>query len=204
LSQTKVQIYNTYGHTEGAVVAITNSGSNQMHLMPQIGITEIVNEKDEVLTEPGQRGRIIVTGFNNNVFPFIRYRTDDFAVIGENEKESILHYDPIKSVEGRLQDYIISKSNALVPAAPLLFDYNFDWSQVERFQIVQDSPGEIMILICLVNRKKDVSETIYKRFEEMIGMDFKINVSVVEDIPYTSRGKFRYVQQKLNINDYIR
>ena len=47
----------------------------------------------------------------------------------------------LKKIEGREQDYIVNKKKELIPAAPLLFDYNIDWSNVEKFQIEQVFPN---------------------------------------------------------------
>ena len=54
-----------------------------------------------------------------------------FKMFGESkgsgvQKDILPNYPTLKSIEGRLQDYIISKTRALVPVAPLLYDYNFD------------------------------------------------------------------------------
>ena len=49
----------------------------------------------------------------------------------------------------------------------------------------------------------DYLKKISNRFTELIGLDFDIKTEVVKEIPYTSRGKYRYIKQKLNIHDYI-
>ena len=64
-------------------------------------------------------------------------------MLRENKKiDNVFKYKVLKKIEGREQDYIVNKNKELIPAAPLLFDYNINWSGVEKFQIEQKEIGK--------------------------------------------------------------
>ena len=198
-----VQVFNTYGHTEGAVMGVTFPNSNCIELIPQIGLTEIVDNSGNNLIKNGQQGKIVVTGFNNYVFPLIRYDTKDIGVIGSKNHSNNIKYLTLEKIVGRTQDYLISKQNEIVPAAPLLFDYNFDWSGVQQFQLCQKTPGSIIVKIVKDINSKTTQKKILSRFNEILKNRFDIKVSIVKEIKKTKIGKFRYVHQSLKIDNYL-
>jgi phenylacetate-CoA ligase len=202
---TGARFFNTYGHTEGAGMAITFPDSACLEALPQVGVMEILDPAGQVLGRPGDRGEIVVTGFNNKVMPFIRYRTFDIAVLGNVEPGHLRPYRPIlANIEGRLQDYLVAIDGGLVPAAPLLFDYNFDWSGIDTFQVAQKQPGQLQFKIVPDMSQLTDVEVLCKRvidgFSRLLGPGFKISVSIHSSLPCTGRGKFRYVDQALKID----
>lgn len=196
-------VFNTYGHTEGAVYAITYPGSHLLHLLPQVGYTEILKEDGSHAKEPGEIGEIVVTGFNNRIFPLIRYRTYDITKIGERPKGWKRMHPVLEEVQGRIQDYVITSNYSKVAISPALFDYNFDWSGVDRFQVLQEEPGKIIFHICLAKNtpfsKFEISQKVIKEFDIILGGQFNIDVEIIDSIGHTPRGKYRYIVQKLNI-----
>jgi phenylacetate-CoA ligase len=202
---TGAQFFNIYGHTEGAAMAITFPNSNSLEALPHMGVMEILDPSGRSLSQPGERGEIVATGFNNKVMPFIRYRTFDMAVIGKMMEGNLRPFRPIlESVEGRLQDYLVGNDHSLVPAAPLLFDYNFDWTGIDLFQVFQKLPGmlEFKIVPSASVRFDEnlLRQRIIEGFSEIFSNKFCITVSFHSKLSCTSRGKFRYVDQKIEIN----
>ncbi len=198
---TNALFYNIYGHTESAGMAITFPNSEQLEALP-IGIMEILDTNNENLKYPTEEGQIVVTGFNNKIMPFIRYQTSDVAEIGTASKTSKRFFEPVLSnIKGRVQDYVVGLDNSIVPAAPLLFDYNFDWTGIDLFQVYQSEKGKLEFKI-VKSRLFDSSESILKKriiesFSQIFGKQFIIFVSFHEHISVTQRGKYRYIDQKL-------
>lgn len=198
-----VSFFNIYGHTEGAGMAITFPNSSSLEALPQVGVMEILNDLGQPVTQSGDRGEIVVTGFNNKVMPFIRYRTFDIAEIGDSY--SSRPFRPIlKSIDGRLQDYLVANDGSLIPAAPLLFDYNHDWTGIDLFQVKQESPGLIefrIVPIASYDWDNNLLRTkVTESFSKIFGSKFKITVSFHAKLSSTNRGKFRYVDQRLKVN----
>jgi phenylacetate-CoA ligase len=68
-----------YGQSERAVMAGSMPDDPRYFVWPLYGKVELVGADGEVITEPGQAGEIVATGFDNRVMPFVRYRTGDMA-----------------------------------------------------------------------------------------------------------------------------
>lgn len=201
---TGANFYNIYGHTEAAGMAITFPGSSRLESLP-IGIMEILGPNLSSVITPGETGEIVVTGFNNKIMPFIRYRTADIAEIASDNNNYERPFRPILSnVKGRIQDYILGMDGAIVPAAPLLFDYNFDWTGIDLFQLVQEEKGKVIFKI-VKSKETDVDQNILKEriirsFTVIFGEEFIVDVVFCKNLSLTDRGKFRYVDQRLEIN----
>ena len=100
--------------------------------------------------------------------------------------------------------YAVDKNKNLVAIGPTLFDYNIDWSQVDKFQIFQDTVGFLTFKIKfyrgLTNTKDlllNMQNILTKIFD-----NFSIKLVEVNDLQFTRIGKFRYVDQKLNMREY--
>ena len=165
-------------------------------------MTEILNRSGHIADKKDTQGNIVVTGFNNHIFPLIRYDTKDIGIIKNKDKGNI-KYLSLKCILGRTQDYLISNVKEIVPAAPFLFDYNFDWSGIQQFQLYQDTPGLIIVRIVKDNNSLNLEQKIMARFSEVLKKGFVIKVMIVREINKTAIGKFRYVDQRLNVEDYI-
>ncbi len=115
----------------------------------------------------------------------------------------------MRGIEGRIQDYVVSRDGRLVPLTPAIFNYDeVDWSGVHRFQIVQEAIGELLVKI-VIKRDTPVGETelsqrIPTQLASVLPGGFKIEVEFVSDISRTQRGKYKYLDQRLELNQYFR
>ena len=199
------RLINIYGHTEGALVGHACQFSNSLHFMPQNGILELLNKKGNEIKTRGQKGEIVATGFNNLIFPLIRYQTGDIAIMGENKCKCRRNYKILSEIEGRLQDYVVDKKNNIIPIAPAIFNYNdMDWKGIDEFKIIQKTKGKLKFLIQpnfeLKLKGKTGLNNICKKITKILGPNFKIDTNFIDKLKKTSIGKYRYLDQKLKIN----
>jgi len=201
------KVYNIYGHTEGACIGITFPSSNNLFFPPPVGYTELLKSDGSVVTTPGDKGEICVTGFNNTVFPFVRYKTGDIGILGNDSGAGLPSWFNLKSVEGRLQDYVINKHGEAVPFGPALFDYNFDWCGIVRFKAIQEERGRIRFLIAVNENSEQRPESVIAGFEEQMyrffGDLFEFEFERRGELELSPVGKFRYLEQKLKINSTL-
>ena len=194
-------VFNTYGHTEGATCAITFPDSKLLYVLPQSGYLEVLDAQQQLVSVPHEGGEVVVTGFNNEVFPLIRYQTGDIATTAEAEQCNPCCFPALESVQGRIQDYVITRDMERIPIAPALFDYNFDWTGIDRFQVLQEQPGELEFKLVLLpefeTKQNELLQNVSKAFGKILGNDFVIRAVRVQDIPLTPRGKYRYFEQKV-------
>jgi len=196
------RIHTHYGHMEFAVFATSCKHSNNYHVFPQYGITELINRDGEIVTEEGETGEIVATGFNNYIFPFIRYKTGDLGVLTNQKCKCGRNYLLLKGIEGRLQDMIVSKRKHLISITGLSDMVATCSKNVRNCQIIQEKEGEIIL-----NIVKDDSYTIkdeevikdnYNRARKCYD-DINLTIQYVDKIMLTPRGKSKFLIQKLHV-----
>ncbi|WP_245600353.1 hypothetical protein [Psychromonas arctica] len=194
--------YSSYGHSEKLVAAGECEHTADYHVWPTYGYLELLDENDNVITEKGQVGEIVGTGFINTVMPFIRYKTGDFAeYVGDYCEACQRHHLIIKNIRGhRIQENLVARDNSLISwTAVNMHDDTFD--DVLQYQFYQDTPG---VAVIKIRASKVFSEESKQRIINNISnkLQHRIEVSVaqVDDIPLTERGKSIFVDQKTNIS----
>ncbi len=70
-----VRLFSSYGMSEKLVAAALCEHTDHYHVWPTYGLFELIDEHDQPVTTPGQRGQIVGTSFINTVTPCLRYRT---------------------------------------------------------------------------------------------------------------------------------
>ena len=174
-------------------------------MAPQVGILELLSPEGKPVTREGEKGEIVVTGFNNRIFPIIRYCTGDIATFTLQECQCDRQYPLLIEIEGRIQDYVVNKNGNVVPFTPAVFNYNdVDWSNVHRFQAIQESEGNLLFNLMLKNpvNEQEISQRIAKQLYSVLPEGFNLSIQCVDEIKRTERGKYRYLIQHLDLRKY--
>lgn len=84
----------------------------QIHINPLVGILEILNESDRP-TEPGELGRVVVTGLVTKSMPLIRYEIGDYTVSTgyASDCRCGLDWPTIGRVEGRTGNLVRTRDD---------------------------------------------------------------------------------------------
>ncbi len=201
------RVFHVYGHTEGCCVCFSCRHSRYLHVLPHVGVLELLNDSGKPVNQDGKKGEIVVTGLNNYVFPLIRYRTMDIGVYAGGMCSCGRPFRLLSSIEGRVQDYAVDSYGNMIPIAPAVFNYNdMDWKGIRQFQVRQEKPGA---LIFKVVREPDVQETetamaerLNNAFSSILAGRFRVEISFVEKLARSRIGKFRYMDQALDTSKY--
>lgn len=198
------RVFSFYGHTEHSCIAGECEQNTFYHLNSEYGYTELLDEQGKEIIEDGNLGELVVTGFGNYVMPFIRYKTGDMAILSKEKCDCGRNYKMIKKIQGRKQDYFINKNGEKI-----IFtwaDYPL-WSikdKIWAYQYVQNEPGKVFLYIHFKEEVKpfefknifDEVEKIFNKYYD----DFEIEIRLNNEIKRTSRGKFKYLIQNINLN----
>ena len=194
------RVHGQYGHREQCVLAGTCEKSNLYHIFPDYGFVELIDSNGQQLTKEGKAGEIVATGFHTGIFPFIRYKTGDIATYTTDRCKCGRNYPLFKSIEGRTQDFIISKTKRLVPLMGVLQLIAKSSPNMKEYQLYQDREGEIVLHIV---KKEGFSEedvcNIKENFQTRLGGEFSLSLEFMDSIPLTIRGKYQFLIQKLPI-----
>ena len=198
----KCRVYSWYGHAEQAVLAGECEVSTNYHIFPEYGIVELVDDSGKLITKENETGEIVVTGLNNFIMPFIRYRTMDLGRLSNVECECGRSYKLITQIEGRVQDMVVTKDQSVISLTAVLAAVKRleGYPQLKKLQFIQEKEGVLKIKIMKgasysEKDEKAIFEDLYKNF----GKTLDIEIEYVDYIPLTKMGKHRYLIQKLPI-----
>jgi phenylacetate-CoA ligase len=185
--------YNQYGCGEQVVFA-TECKEGSMHLSPEVGIVEVVDDNDNPVP-CGRLGNLICTSLVNKVQPFIRYRIGDVGSLGEGRCSCGSPLPVLKNIEGRSEDVLITSDGRRVGR---LDHVVYGIEGISLAQIVQEDYDRFCIR--LVPSKEYNAFTEKKVIESLATRIGKANIRVelVDEIERTSAGKFQAVICKLN------
>jgi phenylacetate-CoA ligase len=181
--------YDSYGQVEGVSMAM-ECESGRLHLVPEVGIVEIVRENGEPCSA-GEVGEMVATGILNDGMPFVRYRTGDFAAYAVDQRCSCGSSHPvIEALEGRVDDYLITSDGRRIGRLSTAMKRS---PSIHSAQIVQDRPGHAYLLVRPGDgyRSADAVPVRNDIIERIGAFDFEI--LEVKEIPKTPKGKTRLV-----------
>ncbi len=193
------RVFSWYGQSEGICLAGECEHSSSLHIYPQYGLTELVDDSGMTIETPGKVGEIVATGFHARAMPLLRYRTMDNAVLAAGTCEGCRRpYRRFERIEGRLQEFIVSAHGRLISMTAInMHSPVFD--RVRQFRFVQDTPGHVTLRIVPApgfdlgrDRAQIVSEVTAK-----LGDDLALGLELVEEIPRSGSGKFHFLDQHL-------
>ncbi|MCC7565584.1 MAG: AMP-binding protein, partial [Methanomicrobiaceae archaeon] len=196
----RCRVYSWYGNSEQTVLAGECEKSTCYHIFPEYGIVELIGKDDLPVTGAGERGEVVATGLHNYICPLIRYRTKDIAVSAQSPCACGRAYPLFEKVEGRLQEFIVTKSGRLISVTPIHYESDA-FEHIRQFQFYQEHMGELILKIV---KKPGYPEhdiaRLQQELQEQLGDEVDIVIQPVESIPRTGQGKYRYLVQELQID----
>jgi len=194
-----------YGHSEMVLLGAECPLSTHYHFYPQYGYLEVIGPDGKPCTRPGEVGELVGTAFDNPVMPFIRYRTEDYGVLGRSACECGRNYPVLERIEGRLQEFIVTRTGRLISIC-VMGAAHFDMlDNVYQTQYYQEEPGKLEFRV--VPRRGFTAEDVRRiqaAIQQRTGEDVDVTVRVVKEIPRTPTGKHRMIVQKIELPAFLR
>lgn len=183
------KVFDNYGSAEGCLL-ISECEQGRMHVQPESGILEILDEKGNQC-KPGEIGHMIVTGLLNDAMPLIRYRTGDLAAWSLETTCPCGRNSPLVShIEGRADDYLLHEDGRRIGRLSTAIKKALT---VHSAQIVQDKLDHAWLLIQPADGYHESHGEILKNdILSRIGT-FKLDIGTVNTLPKTPVGKQRLV-----------
>lgn len=198
----KVKIYDSYS-CEGGTSFDQCERHKNYHPAEEYAISEFIADNYSK-TDKDKPFRHITTDLHNYAFPFIRYDTQDYIVLGEQEPcDCGRHFLNVKKIKGRESDILKTPSGKYLIVEN--FVAYFEWiTEVDQIQVIQEEINKIIIKM-IVNDKfnNDVLKKIQNYWNTYIGNDVNVIIEIVDEIKLTPAGKRRTVirNPKISLND---
>jgi phenylacetate-CoA ligase len=187
-------VYDTYGLSEN-VCAASECLSGSLHLWPEAGVTEILDDRSNVPLRAGETGRLVCTGLLNRSMPLIRYDAGDRGFLSKEMACGCGRTLPmLGGIEGRKDDVVITRDGRRIGRLDPVFKADLP---VREAQIVQESLMRIRVrYVPAPGCSQKALAALVERLKERTG-EIDVELEPVERIPRSSNGKFQAVISKL-------
>lgn len=182
------QIYDHYGTTERTIRLEESFDHNGYFEDPGYGIEEYHDDY------------IISTSLINDVFPLIRYRTNDRVVLKPNAMLTHVGEPVVKQIDGRAISNIIGKDGTAFSDSALTFIFK-EARGVRFAQFIQDEIGKVVVNIVpeagfTLQDKANVLQSIVRTLGAS-NMDIELRTIDESEMQYTKRNKLALVISNL-------
>jgi phenylacetate-CoA ligase len=182
------RVFDQYGAAEQCVF-VGQCRKGRYHVRPDYGVVELVRDGVPV-TEAGQEGEVVCTGFINEAMPLIRYQIGDLACWAAGGCDCGLDTPILESVLGRRDDLIITPEGSRVGRlSPVLKGF-----PVREAQYVQERSGALTVLLVPAPGFDAVMlSRLETELRKRVGPTIPIDFRQVASLPRGAGGKFRAV-----------
>jgi len=140
LAAFNIELFDHYGQAEITSMFHECEKHDGMHVNWEYGLVELLPTDEKGIY------RIIATNLHNFSMPLLRYDTGDLAVGFWRNCDCGRSSLKISSIRGRQDDYLFMSDGSRV--SPInLYTYFANISDIKRFQLVQDRPGELIVMV---------------------------------------------------------
>jgi phenylacetate-CoA ligase len=182
-------VHDTYGMVE-IVAAGSECDHGVLHLWPDAGIVEVVDDDDDHPVPDGTAGQFLCTGLLNRDVPLIRYRIGDRGALAPPSSAPCAcgrRLPAIDRLEGRTTDNVLLRDGRRVFALANIFaglpihERQLTQHEVDRFDIaiVPERPFDA-----------DEERLLREQIRTYLG-DVRVEVRYVDAVPRGPNGKVR-------------
>jgi phenylacetate-CoA ligase len=196
-------IYDRYGSREVGDMACECEKHDGLHLNVFNHFIEII-DKDGNNCRLGEIGEVVVTTLRNYTMPLIRFKIGDMAILSKKKCSCGRGLPMIENLIGRITDVFKTREGRIIPAEYFIhfIGVALNKGSIKKFQVIQEKEDYIIVKLVLDDRelfiknKKDFDE-ITEKIKLVMGTDAKVEYELVDDIPATQSGKYRYTISKV-------
>jgi phenylacetate-CoA ligase len=194
-----------YGHSERVLMAASMPDDDRYFFWPQYGHFELVDQAGKPVTRPGMAGEIVGTGFDNEVMPFIRYRTGDIATLSDRPHPLLPGFAVVERIEGRLQEFVVCRDRRLMSVNSMTeIPRDAGLEGIEAIQFEQRIPGHVVLRIAAPHGLSAAASFRFaRRIEGKTHGGCTVEVMQVDRIVRTARGKSQMLIQHLDTRHYF-
>ena len=182
------EAFDSYNGVE-ATCLISECEYHKLHIVPDVGILEIINEAGEPC-KPGEIGEAITTGLLNFDQPLVRYRMGDLIRLAENQTCQCGRPMPVvEEIIGRIEDTVIGKDGREMVRFHGIF-YNIP--SIVEGQVIQHTTEEFELRIVADRLTDSDIQLMKRRMVSQLG-DINVTITLTDAIPRSANGKFKAV-----------
>jgi len=185
------KVYDQYASSEGAPF-VTEFENQILHMELATGFIEHIDDGSN---------EVLITSFSTHGTPLIRYRIGDSMVFNKNDIDTYNGNEApvVKNIQGRKLDFIYASDGAKIPSGNISNAFKNIPNSIIKSQVIQDKIDEITVLLEIDrdSYKNEYDEIVTNEFVHKLGMNTKITIVHVGEIPREKSGKFRMIKNNV-------
>lgn len=186
------KIIDFYGHNERACCAYSID-DGYYHFIPQYGYVEFIDTGETI--NNNRIAEIVATSIVSETMPFIRYATDDYVELDENNN--------VVSIIGRTSDFVVNNMLDITPC--IVCTRTESMCNVLSFQYYQEKEGKLTFRIVVNDRHTEAERVLLlEDMQQTFRNTMECEVVIVDKIEKTKAGKQKRLIQLLDIKKYTK
>lgn len=186
------RVFDYYAAAERVVFAVECDHHQGHHLCEEYGVTEILDEGGTALPA-GQEGVMTGTSLHNIGMPMIRYQTTDRTALKAASCDCGRPLPLMEDVTTKAEDMLRLRDGRLIPPSVLTHPFK-PLDCIEASQIVQQDLDHLIVrLLPRSEYSEHHGKQLVRDLKARLGQDMKIEIQLVDTMPRTARGKFKWV-----------
>ena len=191
-------VFDYYAAAERVVFSVECESHEGHHLCEEYGIAEVLDDRDQPVA-PGVEGYLVGTTLHNSGMPLIRYRTTDLVAMRSVHCKCGRDLPLTADVTTKAEDILRLPDGRLIPPSVLTHPFK-PLDSIEGSQIVQTDIDRLLVRIV---PGSDFTESerahLIKELRARLGDGMRIDIELIDELPRTSSGKFKWVVSQVGL-----
>lgn len=181
------RVFNRYGCEELSIIASESEAHSGLHVFSEGLILEYLP------TDVAGEFELVITDLFNRAMPMIRYAIGDVARPADGPCPSGRGLERLARVSGRTADFLYRPDGTPVFGISILDTYMIHVQGIRQAQIVQNAlDGFVVNVVADAHYGPESEERIRKIMGEQFGEGIRVDIALLEQLPQTERGKYRF------------
>jgi phenylacetate-CoA ligase len=190
------RVFDFYGMAERTVFATECEEHRGKHLNIDFGHVEVLAGGQQAAAN-AEMGRIVTTGLHNFSMPLLRYETSDVTARQAEPCRCGCAMPVMSGVATKDEDIVVTPDGRFVSSS-ILNAVTHHLTNIVESQIIQESVNQVsMKVVPGPGYGDEDSQFIKKALGEVLGDSVGVSIELVESIPRSASGKFRWVISKV-------
>jgi phenylacetate-CoA ligase len=192
------RLFDYYAAAERVIFAIECDRHQGHHLCEEYGVTEFVGDDHQPLAA-GNEGFMVGTSLHNLGMPMIRYLTTDRTALKTQRCACGRPLPLMEDVTTKAEDLLRLRDGRLIPPSVLTHPFK-PLDCIEASQLVQTEVDRLLVrLIPRPDYEEKYGQQLVRDLKARLGADMRIDIELVDSMPRTARGKFKWVISEVKL-----
>ncbi len=161
-------------------------------MVMEYGVSEIVDDQGDPVAA-GTPGRLVGTSLHNRAMPLIRYVTNDRTAIRPGRCACGRALEVMDDITTKAEDTLTLRDGRLISPSVLTHPFK-PLDSIEESQIIQKDYDRILVrIVPRADYAERDTEHLVRELKSRLGQETAIEIEMVERLPRTKAGKFRWV-----------